>query len=125
MKTVVFDAGALIALQRRNKRMLALMAELVAGRQVGHVAAGVVAQVWRGDARQHNVARVLKTRAVRVHALNDAVAFDLGRLLAVTGASDVIDAHVASLGQATGGVVLTSDPDDIRAINPDLTIVCV
>ncbi|HEX6194841.1 MAG TPA: hypothetical protein VFZ37_02960 [Jiangellaceae bacterium] len=101
------------------------MAELVAGRQVGHVAAGVVAQVWRGDARQHNVARVLKTRAVRVHALNDAVAFDLGRLLAVTGASDVIDAHVASLGQATGGVVLTSDPDDIRAINPDLTIVCV
>ncbi len=125
MRTVVFDAGALIALQRRDKRMLALLAELVAGRQVGHVAAGVVAQVWRGEARQHDVAKVLRTRAVRIHALNDAVAFELGRLLATTGASDVVDAHVAALGLATGGVVLTSDPDDIRTIDAGLAIVRV
>jgi len=72
--------------------------------------AGVVAQVWRGGSRQARLARVLT--GVSVRALDDSDARRVGALLAATGASDVVDAHVA-LDVTPGDHVLTADPDDI------------
>lgn len=66
MTVVVLDAGALIALERRDTRMLALADELYAARRTGYVPAGVVAQTWRGSARQHAMVRLLRAGAVRV-----------------------------------------------------------
>jgi hypothetical protein len=49
----------------------------------------------------------------------------LGLLLAKSGMSDVVDAHVALLARRLHATVLTSDPDDLTALDPTLTLVTV
>jgi len=125
VKRIVLDSGALIALERRDGRVLALLQELVRARVSAHVPAGVVAQVWRGSARQQPVIRLLKAEAARVHALSETVAYRIGLLLASSRTADVVDAHVALLGRALDASVLTSDPDDLRRIDARLAVVPV
>ncbi|MGH3565737.1 MAG: hypothetical protein ACRDRH_06830 [Pseudonocardia sp.] len=64
MTIVVLDAGALIALERRDTRMLALADLLHRNRRSAFVPAGVVAQVWRGSPRQHAVLSLIRTTVV-------------------------------------------------------------
>jgi PIN domain-containing protein len=118
---VVLDAGAFIALERRNGTMVSL-ARLFVKRQTPLItSAGVVAQVWRGGgARQVPIAYLL--RRTSVLALSDAVARVLGRILAQTGATDVIDAHIAFLARERSWPVLTSDAGDLLAIDPTLEV---
>lgn len=108
--TVVLDAGALIAVDRRDRAVGAMLR--VAQQQ--HVAVrssgGAVAQVWRDGARQANLARVLS--GVDVAALDFAAAKRIGPLLGATDSSDVVDGHVAQLVNA-GDHLVTSDPDDM------------
>ncbi|MGH3903508.1 MAG: PIN domain-containing protein [Pseudonocardiaceae bacterium] len=125
MTIVVLDAGALIALERRDTRLLALADELHRQRQVAHVPTGVVAQTWRGSARQHATVRLLRAQAVRVDPLSEDVAYQLGILLGSSGTADVVDAHVALLARRLRATVLTSDPDGIAALDPALTLVRV
>jgi len=125
VKTVVLDAGALIALERRDGRMLALLRELLRERVAAHVPATVVAQVWRGSARQHGVTRLLKAEAVRVHAFSEEVAYRVGLLLASSGTADVVDAHVALLARSLAAPVLTSDPGDLERLDPSLTLFAI
>lgn len=44
-------------------------------------------------------------------------------LCAATGTSDVAAASVALVGRRTGGVVVTSDPDDLRRLDLGLDLV--
>jgi len=53
------------------------------------------------------------------------LAYRLGLLLAKSGTSDVVDAHVALLARRLQAIVLTSDPDDLRALDDTLTLVTV
>ncbi len=115
----------MIALERRDTRMLALADELSRAQRVGYVPAGVVAQTWRGSARQHAMVRLLRAEAIRVDPLSEDVAYRLGLLLAKSGTSDVVDAHVALLARRLYATVLSSDPDDLTALDPSLTIVTV
>ncbi len=83
--------------------------------------AGVVAQVWRGGTeRQVPVAYLLKRTTVV--DLSHAVARTLGRILGHSRTRDAIDAHVVLLARERGWPVLTSDPDDLRAIDPTLQV---
>lgn len=123
MTPLVLDAGALIALERRDVRMLALADELVSQRIVGHVPAGVVAQVWRGSPRQHAVVRLLRTEAVRVDQLSEETAYRLGVLLAAAGTADVTDAHVALLARQMRARVVTSDPGDIVTLDSNVSVI--
>ncbi|MGH7883868.1 MAG: PIN domain-containing protein [Candidatus Dormibacteraceae bacterium] len=125
MKRIVFDAGALIALERRDPCVLALLSELISSRLTAEVPAGVVGQVWRGSARQHAMARLLRTGTLRVEPMTEEVALHVGLLLASTGAKDVTDAHVALLAQKLNAQVVTSDPDDLRQLDATLNIVTV
>lgn len=125
MNSVVLDAGALIALERCDPRMVALASEIVEARCQAHTPAGVVAQVWRGSPQQHATVRLIKSGVVRVDPLTDEVAFQLGQLLAASGTSDVIDSHVALLARRVRGTVVTSDPDDLAALDPALRVVKV
>jgi predicted nucleic acid-binding protein len=120
--TVVFDAGALIALERRDERMLALLAEIGEAEVAVYVPAGVLAQVWRGTPRQAPISRLLKTQAVKVVALDQAEALRVGQLLGRSGTADVTDAHVALVARPMGAIVVTSDAGDIAAIDPGLRI---
>ena len=122
---VVLDAGALIALGRRDRAMLAIVAVIVRDKIPTYVPAGVVAQVWRGEARQHGIAVLLRSDAIRVCPLDHETAREIGVLLGRTKASDVTDAHVALLAASARGKVYTSDPGDIAAIDPSLHIEAV
>ena len=121
-RAVVLDAGALIALDRKDRAMLAVVSVIVRDKIPTYVPAGVVAQVWRGDARQDGIATLLTSDAIRIAPLDGQAAHRIGILLGRTGNSDVTDAHVALLAAKTGGVVYTSDPTDIAAIDPSLAI---
>jgi hypothetical protein len=125
MTVVVLDAGAIIALERCDTRMLALADELYRVRRIGYVPAGVMAQTWRGSARQHAMVWLLRAGAVRVDPLSEDVAYRLGILLAKSGTSDVVDAHVALLARRLQPIVLTSDPDDLTALDDTRKLVTV
>lgn len=118
---VVLDAGAFIALERRDRVMTHLAARFARERTPLVTSAGVVAQVWRGGARaQVPVAFVL--RRTKVIDLTHAVARVLGRMLGATGTSDPIDAHVVLLARERGWPVLTSDAGDLLALDPSLDV---
>jgi hypothetical protein len=108
--TLVLDAGALIAVERADRKVMALLArEHRAGRTpITH--GGVVGQVWRGAGRQARVARLLA--GVVVTPLDETLGRAAGVLLARADSSDVIDAALVLLA-ADGDEILTSDPDDL------------
>jgi hypothetical protein len=112
--SVVLDAGALLAVERGDREMMAILKrERLAGR-APRSHGGVVGQVWRGGGRrQTNVARVLP--AVEVDALDVELGRRAGVLLGKAGAADVIDAAVVLLCD-DGDEVFTSDPEDLRAL---------
>lgn len=111
--TLVLDAGAFIAVERDDRRVMALLArEQRAGRTpVTH--GGVVGQVWRGDAKQARVGRLLA--GVFVVPVDEELGRAAGALLARAGASDVIDAALVLL-TSEGDEILTSDPDDLALL---------
>lgn len=113
MRNVVFDAGALIALDRG----LATVRGYVLLADQGHVAisttSAVVAQVWRGGGRQARLARFLGSNLVTEISLDTDAARRIGVLAANVGSKDVVDGHVALIALDHGAVVLTSDPEDI------------
>jgi hypothetical protein len=118
---VVLDAGVFIALERRNRVVVALVNRFLKASTPLLTSAGVVAQVWRGGAdRQVPLAYVLQR--TEVAALDHAVARTLGRMLGESGSADAIDAHVALLARQRSWPVLTSDPDDLLAIDPMLVV---
>lgn len=109
--SLVLDAGALVAVDRGDRRVGAMLrAAWEAGVQV-RTSAAVVGQVWRDGTRQARLARVLAGVAVR--SLDDRDGRRVGAVLARTRASDVVDAHVV-LDATADDQILTSDPDDIQ-----------
>ncbi len=115
---VVIDAGALIALERGSPKVRVLVTD--AERVI--VPAGVVAQVWRGSARQARIAAVLRGSNTTVEPLDEETARVVGVLCADSGTSDVVDASVAIAGVVHRALVVTSDPDDLRALSPGLNL---
>lgn len=110
--TVVLDSGALVAAERDDRAVAAVLKrEYRAGRRpVTH--GGVIGQVWRGGSgRQASLARVL--RGIDVRPLDDELGRRAGVLLAAADTTDVIDAAVILLAD-DGDDVLTSDRLDLR-----------
>ncbi len=111
--TTVLDAGALIAVDKRDRAVGAMLRVLQRDGVPVVTSATVVAQVWRDSRRQVFLARALT--GVDIAALDDVAAKKVGELLRANGTSDLADAHVALLVQPRGRV-LTSDEDDINAL---------
>lgn len=110
---LVLDAGALIAVERRDRRVGALLRVAQRDAIPVRTSAAVVAQVWRDGTRQANLARVLG--GVDERGLDPRSARRIGELLCEAGTSDAVDGHVALL-TAAGDAVLTSDPDDLTQL---------
>jgi hypothetical protein len=111
---LVFDAGALVAIERGDRDVVALLkGEFQSGRApVTH--GGVVGQVWRGGSgRQARLARFML--ALDVAPLDAALGRRAGVLLGRARAADVVDAALVLLAQ-DGDSVLTSDPEDIARL---------
>lgn len=74
---------------------------------------GVVGQVWRGSARQANLARALE--AVEVVGLGLHLGKAAGVLLGRAAQADAIDAALVLLAR-DGDLILASDVDDVAAL---------
>jgi len=109
----VLDAGALVAVDRRDRMIGALLRVLQQQGTPIRVSSAVVGQVWRDGRKQANLARLLAGVGIEPLAKEDGKR--IGELLAVARSSDVVDAHVA-LMTASADLVLTSDADDIHAL---------
>jgi hypothetical protein len=115
--TVIYDAGVLIGADRSDRRIWAdHRARLDLG-VVPITTAPVVAQVSRSP-EQTQLRRFL--RGCEVTAFSPDSAHEVGSLLARTGMSDVVDAHVVITASRTSSVVLTSDAADLRALSDAL-----
>lgn len=110
MAALVFDSGALIALERGDRGIAVLLATAVKDGADAVTSTACVAQVWRNPARQARLARALAGFVER--DLDKARARDCGVLLARSSTSDIADASVSLLVE-DGDTILTSDPHDI------------
>ena len=119
---VTLDTSALIALESGSRRMAVLVEEALASGSEVVIPAGVVAQAWRGGAAQARIARLLRASVTLVVALDQRQALRIGARCAATGVTDVIDISVALCARDRGHAVVTSDPGDIRAADPSLTV---
>ena len=119
---VTLDAGALIALERGNARMIALLREIVATRGQIRIPAGVVGQVWRDGGRQAVLARLLRSSQVEVRSLDEQLARACGEVCAAAATSDVIDASVIIIAREHGDTIVTSNIGDLRRLDPTATI---
>lgn len=109
---MILDAGVLVSVDRDEERARVFLTAATQAGEPLHTSEAVVAQVWRDGARQARLASVLK--GIEVHALDDGRA--VGAMLARSGGSDVVDAHVVFLGAALSQRVLTGDPGDLETI---------
>lgn len=119
---VVLDAGAFVALENRDRTAVAMFDQ---ARQTGRsliTSAAVLGRIWRGQPQQANIARVLKWSNFMIDDLTRGDGRTIGKMLAVTGTTDVIDAHAALLARRSGWPVVTSDPGDLRKLDPTLTL---
>jgi len=89
------------------------------------IPATALAQVIRNPSRQARLARLIRHTVTRIAALDGQDATEVGMLLARTGTADIADAHVAVCASRAGQAVLTSDPDDLRTIAPELMLVVI
>ena len=110
---ITYDTGALIAADRAERRMWARHRALLALREVPTVPAPVVAQSWRGG-RQALLARLLA--GCDVEALDDGQARSVGSLAGRAATTDIVDVCVVEGAIRRRDVVVSSDPDDLRAI---------
>jgi hypothetical protein len=115
---VTLDAGALIALDRGDSRMLALLRLLTKRGGKVRVPAGAAGQAWRGGARQVVLARLLSSPDVEVPSLDLAMAKACGELCAASGTTDVVDASVVLVARQHRDPIVTSDVPDLRRLDP-------
>lgn len=111
--SLVLDTGALMAVERADQIVLALVDEARRGGVRVVTTSGAVAQAWRGGPRQARLGLLL--RGSREVALDQARSRSVGMLLGVAGARDVVDGSIVDAA-VDGDEILTSDPDDISAL---------
>ena len=112
--SIVLDAGALVAVERGDRDMVALIKRERLANRAPITHGGVIGQVWRGGrGRQANLARLMA--GVDVRPLDDALGRNAGVLLGVAGGFDVIDAAIVLLAD-DGDEIYTSDPAELQAL---------
>lgn len=114
MSALVLDAGAFVAVDRDDRAMLARLRVAQRAGLALRSNGAVVAQVWRDPAgRQARLARLL--RAVEVIPVDHELGRRAGVISGRASAGDAVDATVVAVAE-TADRILTSDPDDIRAL---------
>ena len=125
MSGLTLDAGALIAFERNDRKLVVLLSRALEAGYSLAVPAGAVGQVWRNGRRQARLARFLSSEEVIVEPLDDQRAREAGQLCGVTGTADVIDASVALCARRRGHRIVTSDPTDVRRLDSRLPMIVV
>jgi predicted nucleic acid-binding protein len=113
----------LIALDRGDKRLIALLDRVLAQRLKLRVPSGVVGQAWRDGRIQVTLARFLRIGEVEIIPFDEQLAHACGELCGATESADIIDASVVILARQRGDRIVTSDPRDLRRLDPACRII--
>lgn len=122
---VTLDAGALIALDRGDRRVLVLLARAKDVGATVTVPATALAQAIRRPRTQVRLARFIRQPTTDLVALDGTDATSVGILLAASRTSDIADAHVVVCGRRSRQPIVTSDPDDLRRLDPGAALVTI
>ena len=114
MHGVTYDTGALIAADRNDRRMWALHAGFLAEEVAPTVPTPVLAEAWRGGARQANLARFLAL--CTTEDLSVAQAKAVGTLAGKAGHDDIVDVTVVEGATRRRDAIVTSNHTHIRKI---------
>ena len=125
MPGVTLDAGGLIALDRDDRRVVVLVARASETGARVTVPASVLAQAIRRPDRQVRLSRFIRQPTTDVIDLGRVDATSVGRLLAASGTSDIADAHVVICARRADQPVVTSDPGDLRRLDPALRLIAL
>lgn len=123
MSGVTLDAGALIALDRGDRRVLVLLAR---AKELGArvtVPATALAQAIRRPRTQARLARLIRQPSTDLAPLDGPDATSVGILLAASRTSDIADAHVVVCARRARQAIVTSDPDDLHRLDPAAPLV--
>jgi predicted nucleic acid-binding protein len=120
---IVFDAGGLIALERNDRRVFAILDTALKDGDRIIVPATALAQVIRNPARQARLWRMIQFDETEVIPLDGSQAQSVAALLAWTSTSDITDAHVVICAQTAGYAIITSDPLELKRLDPALRLI--
>jgi len=125
MSGMTLDAGGLIALDRNDRRVLVLLARAHELGQTVTVPASALAQAIRHPRTQARLSRLIRQPSTAVVALDGPDATQVGVLLAATATRDVVDAHVVICARRSHQAIVTSDPEDLRRLDPHAVLISV
>lgn len=113
LRGLTLDAGALVALDRNERREWARLDAAVVEGFHPVIPAPVVTQVWRSP-RQANLARAIKL--CKIESVDLDLARAAGELCAAAGTDDAVDALVVASAARRHDFVVTSDAKDIARL---------
>lgn len=125
MSGFTFDAGALIALDGSDRRVIAIFARTAELGERVTVPATALAQAIRRPAKQARLSRLVRQTTTDLAPLDGPDATSVGVLLAASGTADIVDAHVVVCARRSGQAIVTSDPADLQRLDPSATLVIV
>jgi len=102
--------------------MRALLREATRAKIKLVVPAGVLAQVFRDRARQVPLCGLLNAHATVVPELDRTLAEAAGSLCGRAGTRDVVDASVVLVAKREHALIVTTDVDDLRALDPNAAL---
>lgn len=82
-----------------------------------------MAQAIRKPERQARLARLIRQPTTNVVPLDRVDATNIGRLLATSGTTDIVDAHVVVCARRSAQLIVTTDPDGLRRLDPHADVV--
>ncbi len=123
MAGVTLDSGALIAFERRERRLLVHLKEAQSRGLDLTVPTVVVAEAWRGGPRSARISMLLS--ACIVEPLLEGLARSAGEAMAAVRGSTPIDAIVMASAATRNDRVLTTDPEDLQRLRKTFATVRV
>ena len=112
--SLILDTGALIAFNRGDRQVAALLEAARRRRDQVVTSSACVAQAWRGGGPRQALLTRLLAGTTEV-GLDRWTSRATGDLCQASKTADVVDAHLALLA-SDGDVVLTSDTYDLRRL---------
>ena len=113
-RVVVLDAGGVIAFERANEAVAALIDGAARLQAAVVVPASVLAQTWRGGPRSARLAKLIANS--ETDPLDEPRAKEVGERLADRGADDIADAHVVCCALDREAVLVSGDTEDMNAL---------
>ena len=112
-------------MERNDRRIYSILHTALEDGDRILVPATALAQVIRNPAKQVRLWRMIQFDKTEVVPLDGPHAQAVGALLARSGTSDIAGAHVVICAQKVGYAVVTSDPLDLRRLDPKLRVIAV